>query len=414
MARAFHLESRHRQANQWGRHFCLPAQRQTEMSALLKLSATLRKSALVWGIIVGVMLVLAGCGSTDPVARYGGIQNAVHDLLALRGVPQTVLVATDIGLYRTTNQGQIWQESAGGSGQPMDGLAILKLAQSPVDPQRMYALAKPRTGDAGAARGQPGIYTSDDAGSTWSLAAPLSALPGQAPFTIGAGSASAGQIFTFLSYQGTYALYESDDYGGHWRQLPPLPDSSPQGVTGVAGDPHGLYLWSATHGFYRSADDGQTWIPAAGIQVGIYSVAVLGDWVYACGDDGLYLSQDGGAHFSLVYWKNVFISVVAVPDYPQHAYGLAGNGLLGNLRAGTKVMLTDDGGESWQQLPSQTTFIDRHYGVSNTVPGEFGITYPGALAVDPADPDVVYVSFSYPIGVDVSTNDGKSWQAVIP
>jgi photosystem II stability/assembly factor-like uncharacterized protein len=359
-----------------------------------------RMSALMFGFLVGTIILLAGCGSIDPTARYGGTQNAVHDMLGLLNVSHTLLVATHIGLYRSADLGQTFTEVAGGPGQPMDGLSIFKLAQSPIDSQRIYALAVVRSDDPEAAKAQPGIYTSDDAGQTWSLASPLSVLPGQPIFTIGTGSTSAGQVFTFVPSQGTTVLYESDDFGKQWKQLPPLPDSSPQGITGIPGNPHGLYLWSATGGFYSSTDDGQIWTPAAGIQAGIFFATVLGDWIYACSPSGLYVSHDGGAHFSLVYTKTIFTSVVASPDYPQHAYGLAN----------PHVALTDDGGKTWQN----TTTVGIHLPSNSFVPRAPTTDYPGNIAIDPGEPNVVYTSFSHPVGVDISLNNGKKWQLVMP
>ncbi len=343
------------------------------------------RSILAYGIIASMMLLLAGCGSTDPTAPYGGSLNHMHDLLGLRDVPHTVLVATHIGLYRSTDLGKNWQEVAGGSGQPMDGLMIFKLAQSPVDPQRVYVLAVLRPDNQGAARAQPGVYTSADAGKTWSLASPLSAFPSQTIFTIGAGSASAGQVFTFVQSKGANGLYETDDYGKHWKQLPQLPDPNLQGITGIPGNPHGIYLWSATSGIYSSTDDGQTWTPADGIKTGVFSVTVLGDWLYACGDDGVYVSRDGGAHFTQVYTDAVLTSVSASPSNPQHAYGLTGS----------HVLVTNDGGKTWQE----TGDTSRH---------------PGNITIDPGEPSVAYTSFSYPVGVDVTTDNGAQWKSVMP
>src|SRR5690242_8027120 len=123
--------------------------------------------------------VIAGCapGSSSSNAAYGGSLNHLHDLLPLRGTPGTVLLATHLGLYRTTNRGQTWREVAGGPGQAMDGLMIFKLAQSPVDPQRMYALASLRTSTPPPST--PGVYTSADAGQTWHLAASFNSLSTQ-------------------------------------------------------------------------------------------------------------------------------------------------------------------------------------------------------------------------------------------
>src|SRR6516164_2031438 len=182
--------------------------------------------------LVASLLIVAGCGSSSD--SYGGDKNHIHDLLALSGAPNTLLVASHFGLYRTADGGKTWSEVAGGSGQLMDGLMIYKLAQSPVAQKRVYALAGYRPEDKAAAKGELGIYLSDDAGLSWKLVTPLSAFPNSALFTIAAGAGSAGQLFAVVPNVGAKGLYMSDDAGAHWRQQPDLPADS---VNGLVADP---------------------------------------------------------------------------------------------------------------------------------------------------------------------------------
>ncbi|HEV7126359.1 MAG TPA: sialidase family protein [Ktedonobacterales bacterium] len=341
---------------------------------------------VAWWIALGLMFVLAGCsqaGATN--TAYGGALNHVHDLLALRGMPQTVLLATHIGLYRTTDAGHAWVEVAGGSGQAMDGLMLFKLAQSPVDPQRVYVLAIPRTDRPQDAKATPGLYTSADAGKTWRLASAESALPTKSIFTIGAGSASAGQVYTLIPALAQNGLYASDDSGAHWHALPPLPDAHP---TGVMGDPNHagrILLWSASTGLYSSDDQGHTWHAAAGTQNGIFSVSLAGTTIYASGSDGTFLSTNDGANYTLVNKDFTFSTVVVCASATTHAYALAG----------TAVYASADGGHTWTQTAATTS-------------------HPGNLTVDPANAGTAYVGFSYPVGVETTTNAGARWTSVLP
>jgi photosystem II stability/assembly factor-like uncharacterized protein len=342
----------------------------------------------VWHRVALLLLVatlLAGCSGSASADAYGGPQNHIHDMLALRGAPHTVLLATHYGLYRTTNGGHTWADVAGGPGQQMDGLMLFRLAQSPVDLRRIYVLAILRTGRPQDARATTGLYTSADAGQTWHIASPLTALPTHSIFTVGAGSASAGQVYTLVPSLAEHGLYTSDDYGAHWRALPALPDTHPTGVTGDPSHPGRILLWSTSAGFFASDDNGQTWKPGAGIQGGIFSIAVAGTTIYASGDAGTYLSMDDGAHFALVNATYTFSTVVTSLAAPDHAYALAG----------TAVYATTDQGHTWKQTAPTTS-------------------HPGNLSADPADANAVYVGFSYPVGVEATSNAGGSWQTVLP
>src|SRR5215475_4557745 len=75
----------------------------------------LRFPAMLLALIAAMLIVLSACGSTttDP---YGGPQNHLHDILALSGVPHTILVASHYGLYRSSDDGQHWTTVAGTTG----------------------------------------------------------------------------------------------------------------------------------------------------------------------------------------------------------------------------------------------------------------------------------------------------------
>jgi hypothetical protein len=330
--------------------------------------------------------ILGGCGDSSTTSgAYGGPQNHLHDLLALRGVPNTILLATHIGLYRSADSGKTWREVAGGAGQAMDGLMLYKLAQSPVDPQRVYLLAEPRPDNPKAARATSGIYTSADAGATWRLAAPVSAFDSRAIFSIGAGSGSPGQVYAIIPSLGSSGVYASNDAGATWQALPPVPVTLPSGVTGDAAHPGRLYLWSVSTGLFVSNDNGQTWAGAPGVSHGVFSVSLAGNNVYVSGDDGLYLSHDGGASFALANTQQSFTAVVACAATPNAAYAITG----------TTVYATTDGGATWKA----TTATSQH---------------PGVITADPVRPSVAYAGFSYPVGVALTVNNGAVWRTVLP
>lgn len=327
--------------------------------------------------------LLAGCGSSS-AGPYGGSQNHLHDILALTGVPHTVLLATHIGLYRSSDAGKTWTEVAGGSGQIMDGLMIFKFAQSPVNAQRVYVLAIPRPDDPGAAKDTPGVYTSADAGVTWTLAGKASGFPTGAIFSIGAGAASATQVFAIISGLGNKGLYVSDDAGAHWRQEPQLPITSLKGVQGDPLHPKRVLLWSISDGLSISEDEGVTWNSANGISGGVFSVSQAGSTLYANTDTGIYVSTDDAASFSAAN-PATYNEVVAVAGVPDHAWAATG----------TNIFSSADGGRTWKQA---------------AVTKE----HPTLLAADPTDANTAYVSSSYPLGVFVSTDGGATWRQTLP
>jgi hypothetical protein len=351
--------------------------------------------ALLW--LLAALAVLAGCGdsgapgasgASGASGAYGGAQNHLHDILALAGVPHTVLLATHIGLYRSNDGGHAWSEVAGGAGQQMDGLMIFKFAQSPVDPQRVYVLAVPRPDNPDAAKDKPGIYTSDDAGKTWALAAAQSSFPTGNIFTIGAGAASATQLFVIVPGLGDKGLFASDDAGKTWHQQPQLPVTAPKGVQGDPLRPRRILLWSVANGLYISEDAGATWSTAPGVGGGVSSLWQVGSTIYVNSDSGLFVSTDDAAHFASVNPSATYNQIIAVASAPSHAWAITG----------TSVFTTADGGATWKQAAA-TSGAGEH---------------PTLITVDPYDPRTAYVGFSYPLGVALTNDGGASWKRTLP
>ena len=330
------------------------------------------------------MATLAGCanGSSSASAAYGGSLNHLHDLLPLHGIAGTVLLATHLGLYRTTDRGQTWHEVAGGPGQAMDGLMIFKLAQSPLDPQRIYALATLRSSVPPPAA--PGLYTSADAGQTWQRASSFTSTSTQSVYTIAAGASTASNVYAFLPALATHGLSASDDAGAHWTTQPSLPISD---ITGVADDPahpDHLLIWSPASGLYQSTDHGRSWNAVSSVQGGVYGLTFANNLIYVQSDSGLFASDTTGTHFHLVNPTVNFSSIGFCAGSPTQGYGLTGTG----------VERTLDGGTTWQA----TAPLSGH---------------PSLVAVDPNNANIAYVGFSYPLGLAITTDGGQHWRSVL-
>jgi photosystem II stability/assembly factor-like uncharacterized protein len=339
-------------------------------------------------LLLGVRGDIGGSGGAvgaplDPTA-YGGPRNHTHALVTLRGVPQTLLLATHFGLYRSADGGQTWSEVAGGAGQVMDGLMIGALAQSPVEATHVYALAVRRLEDQASARDTPGIYMSEDAGSTWKLVTPATAFPSHTIFTLAVGSADAGQLYAFVQVPPDAGLYASDDAGAHWRALPALPTDTAVALAGSLVHGRRVFLPSLVAGLFFSDDGGAHWAASQGVSDGIVSLALAGPVIYAVGDNGVYVSHDDGATFTLASAAYSFSTVAVCASEPSHVYALGG----------ASVYASGDGGRTWRQ----TAMTGGH---------------PTAVSADPTNPAVVYVGLSYPLGMEKSDDGGVSWRTIL-
>ena len=345
-----------------------------------------RLAIILWSTIL-LAGIIAGCatapGASSPTSgAYGGPLNHLHDLLPLHGFADTVLVATHLGLYRTTDRGQTWREVAGGPGQAMDSLMIFKLAQSPVDPKRIYALAAQRTTTPPPA--VPGVYTSADAGQTWRLAASFASFSTVNAYTVSAGAKTADTVYVFLPSRGSNGLMMSNDAGKHWQAQPALPVSD---ITGIGVDPgHSgrMFVWSPASGLYESTDQGVTWSAVASVQGGVYGLSFAGNQIYVQSDSGMFVSDASGARFQPGASATNFSSASFCATSPSQGYGLTGTG----------VERTTDGGKTWQASASLTG-------------------HPGLIAADPVDSQIAYVGFSYPVGIDITTDGGQHWRSIM-
>ena len=334
-----------------------------------------------FSVYIAMICLLVGCGSSSADTAYGGSQNHLHAILALTGMPNTVVVASHVGFYRSSDAGAHWAETAGLAGQTMEGLMLAQVIQSIADPATLYVLAVLRPDGPQVAHPQPGMYVSHDAGLTWQMATPQSGFPVPQIYALGAGAANAGDVYAIARATGT--IYHTADGGRTWAATAPLPD--PQGVIGVGAGSRRAFAWSITGALYASADSGATWHATIGTKDGIYAVALAGQTVYASGNDGVFVSHDGGASFTLAATGLRFTTIIASATDPQRAYGLTGE----------DVQTTTDGGATWQPVAATS----RHA---------------GNLTIDPAHSQTIYAGFSYPIGLDRTDNGGAAWQQIMP
>lgn len=235
--------------------------------------------------------------------------------------PGEVLAGTDDGVYRWVETEKRWNYVAS----PMDGLHILKIAQSPEDPNFIIAGTRPAA-----------LYRSENNGETW----------------------------TRLNF----------DNG---IQPPFINTHRVTSIKFDSVDPDTIWVTIEIDGIWRSKDRGETWerIGAEIPDQDIHNVefADLADerWILAATEIGLFRSKDDGASFHKV----------EIPDLPFHYFRCLvrradNSGVMflsiGDRPSGDDSMLlrTRDYGETWEvvDLPGAQNTTIWHIAVNEADP----------------------------------------------
>jgi photosystem II stability/assembly factor-like uncharacterized protein len=163
-------------------------------------------------------------------------------------------------------------------------------------------------------------------------------------------------------------MYRSDDKGDSWKQISALP--TPKGVQSIAGvrvyriftdpsDPDAMYLGTRGQGMYYSYNNGDSWQAAEALGGKfIYSVAV--DPKDKC---TLYVTDGGNIYKSTDCsrtWKSVFVESLPAELIKAVAVDYGNPQTLYAALQGGDVLLSSDGGASWQtikRLPFQIEYL---------------------------------------------------------
>ena len=347
--------------------------------------------------------------------------------------PMTLVVATDGGVFTTTDDGAHW--AAPGAG--LTTRDTRTIAVTPGATPRLFV------GSGGA-----GVFATDDltawqALDTGLVATQVRAFAFPSPGVVLAASSGAG---VQRSVDGGLS-WSTADSGG-------LEDAIVNAFAVVAGQP--ATVWAATDGgVFESGDGGATWVSVeSGIADGLAYAVVVDPTnptsVYVGGSGGVRRSADGGAR-----WEDggsglgagLVLSLAIDPVAPQTLYaGVYGRGVFrsadgaaswhpmnggqGFLSAGVPyaiavdpvqhqtvyagldgqaVWKSLDGGASWARAADG--LLDQNILVYSTILG---------LAIDPANPSTIYAAAGPsglaatpgPVGVFASTDGGSTWHAL--
>jgi photosystem II stability/assembly factor-like uncharacterized protein len=369
--------------------------------------------------------------------RNRGLRNYFVEAIAVspRG-SQVLLLGTEGGIFRSTDQGRTWQWMREGFPAVQRygfSAPIGALCFDPQQPRVVYAgVGRPRFSEGGCGA----IYRSDDAGLTWREVA-RGQLPADAIVSDLEVKPDDSRVILAATSRG---VFRSADGGRTWRlSSAGLPHLYVEELAFAPSAPHVVYLTLRTTardaepwngGVYRSDDGGLTWQARnAGLptQVGKRNespymtsnckeivvdprdadVVYVGDraWVSA----GVYKSVDGGRHWTraTVHWGQGLnmdygwlrqwgpsVECLAICPAAPHrlAFGTSGH-----------VFVTENAGRSWQQRYCQVLPDGRFSG------NGLEVTCVNDVVPDPVRPDRLYFCYA-DIGLLISDDRGQTFR----
>jgi uncharacterized protein (TIGR03437 family) len=312
--------------------------------------------------------------------------------------PQTLFVARDSGIWRTSDGGNTWNNTLpatiGNNG------TITDVAIDANTPTLVFAVLADLDGLQ-----TNGVYRSLDGGSTWTLITALPFGAGVGRMTIAKTAASSQTVCVLVANinDTLNGLYRSDDSGGTWRSLAVPPGLFYNGSYSNGGydqllvmDPTSTsIIYAGGWELYRSSDGGQTWqtlsLNAQGqpvVHEGMFSMA------FQAGQTGAFcLGTEGGVYLTIdrgLTWFNLNAAlpialINAVAIYPGGSQILAG---------GESVGVIDLTGQfsSWNQLLSG---------------------YVGSLFLDPVTATTFYAG-QVQTSLYRSLDSGNDWSTINP
>ena len=327
--------------------------------------------------------------------------------IAVKPDDADVAVAVGIGgrILRTGDGGTTWTWVRDPVGQVPPGQVPDVNAQVP-NWAVAFSPSQPDTVYVGAEDGS--ILVSSDAGATWTMHGQV--LPHQGPMKPAVQSLAVDPQDPEHVMAGTHlAIDESKDGGATWhkvRDVVPAQFTVPTSgdvtaLAWVAAAPK-LVLAAGPAGVLRSTDGGASWSSVQSGHAHSVVLATDGKTAWVASRSGVFRSTDAGAT-----WTHRDSGVPITDGRIAVSPTAADVAVLGNdiwqwqghadpdfpSTEGEGLFRTSDGGQSWTR--SEGGFID---------------TDPSTVAVDPQDPNLVYVGSRCSRGLYRSPDGGQSWQ----
>ncbi|BCS35411.1 hypothetical protein TBR22_A46380 [Luteitalea sp. TBR-22] len=235
------------------------------------------------------------------------------------------------GVFRSKDGGKTWEKVLFIN----DRTGVFSLVFDPSNPDRMYAAAwrgqrKPWTIISGGPAAENGIYTSTDAGSTWTRTSQGLPTDLLGKIDIDVSRANPRRLYAIVEAVGDKAgLYRSDDAGATWAQV--NKDSRliarPFYYTYVDADPKNAdVVWVNNLSMWKSTDGGATFSSVAtphGDNHGMWINPDDADLFIQSNDGGANVSRDGGRTWTTQFNQPTaeIYQVDVDHQYPYRVYG---------------------------------------------------------------------------------------------
>jgi photosystem II stability/assembly factor-like uncharacterized protein len=305
---------------------------------------------------------------------------------------QTVYLASNFGVFRSTDGGENWTQGVGSGG---DARSLVLDSTSPPGARILYAGITGR-----------GIFRSTDGGATWNpiLTAATPVVAGALGGAPGAGIGksivdlapptsppnAAGIQVIYASFQGTggapdvVGLFLSTDQGANWtkRAAAGMPSGTQGGYSfhfavdpGSPGDGANDRIFFGVVGQARSTNSGASFTGLGGLHADTHAWAFARrpsptpSIVYCGNDGGIFRSTDGGNTWSGVdgggLQAGLFYNLTVKPDATasQTLGALQDNGLQTTAGAASPGWNSPQGGDGWDVEYDGVT-AGRVYGTS--------------------------------------------------
>ncbi|MBK6488284.1 MAG: hypothetical protein IPF98_15805 [Gemmatimonadetes bacterium] len=264
------------------------------------------------------------------VGNIGGVE--IHpsnpDIAFVAAIGNPFKPTSDRGVYRTTDGGKSWTKVLFVS----DSTGAVDVEFNAGDPTVLYAAMwraerKPWTIISGAREG--GLYKSIDGGTTWKKL--TNGLPGElfGKSNIAVTPAAPNVLWVIIEAKPGSGLYRSDDAGESFTLASSYPPmlTRPFYYANIAAHPRDVNtVWVMSEGFYKTTDGGKTFRPMNiphGDNHDLWINPNNPDLMVQGNDGGATVSLNGGRTWSTLYNQPTaeIYQVIADNQFPYRLYG---------------------------------------------------------------------------------------------